>query len=226
MAPNYIFVHQSKKEELLKALEKWMGKIYGATSEERSQSTSIARKVNVHHFKRVKDLIDDAKAKGSQVLLGDNYNEADCYIEPTILVDTPEEAHIRKRRDFSVRSCKSSPTTTSTTSSNTSIPSPIHWACTSFPVPASSSIRSPRRPIPVLSPLTRPPCLSPTPTCPSAATASAASARRHGFAGFMAFTNEKAYLRQRVGFTTAKSFYPPFTNLKMKLIQFVVKYLS
>ena len=50
--------------------------------------------------------------------------------------------------------------------------------------------------------------------------------RAHGYSGFRAFSNEKAYFRQRIGFTLAKMFYPPYNNLKRKLVQLVVKFLA
>jgi aldehyde dehydrogenase (NAD+) len=34
--------------------------------------------------------------------------------------------------------------------------------------------------------------------------------KTHGFYGFEAFSNTRAVLRQRVGFTTVKTLYPPY----------------
>ena len=44
--------------------------------------------------------------------------------------------------------------------------------------------------------------------------------------GYLEFTNIKSVLRQRRGMTSGKMFYPPFTNLKKKLAQFVIRYLA
>ncbi|NQZ77592.1 MAG: aldehyde dehydrogenase family protein [Ekhidna sp.] len=48
--------------------------------------------------------------------------------------------------------------------------------------------------------------------------------KAHGHAGFLAFSNEKAVVRQRRGFTMAKSIYPPYTGFKKFMIDLMVKY--
>jgi len=48
--------------------------------------------------------------------------------------------------------------------------------------------------------------------------------KSHGMDGFMAFSNKKAVLRQRIGFTSAKLLYPPYTQLKNRLINILLKY--
>jgi aldehyde dehydrogenase (NAD+) len=49
--------------------------------------------------------------------------------------------------------------------------------------------------------------------------------KAHGHSGFIAFSNEKGVLRQRVGFTGIKAMYPPYTGKVQKLIGLLVKYL-
>ena len=48
--------------------------------------------------------------------------------------------------------------------------------------------------------------------------------KAHGYAGFIAFSNEKAVLKQRIGFTMAKSVYPPYSKFKDFIIDIMVKY--
>lgn len=48
--------------------------------------------------------------------------------------------------------------------------------------------------------------------------------RSHGKAGFQAFSNERVYFKQRVGFTTAKLLYPPYNKWKQKLVTLLLKY--
>lgn len=49
--------------------------------------------------------------------------------------------------------------------------------------------------------------------------------KAHGHAGFLAFSNEKGVMRQRVGFTGIKAMYPPYTGRVQKLVGLLVKYL-
>ena len=48
--------------------------------------------------------------------------------------------------------------------------------------------------------------------------------KAHGHTGFIAFSNEKGVVKQRTGWTMAKSIYPPYTGFKKFMIDFMVKY--
>lgn len=47
----------------------------------------------------------------------------------------------------------------------------------------------------------------------------------HGYYGFIAFSNEKAVLKQKVGITSIKVIYPPYTNKVKRLVKLFVKWL-
>jgi aldehyde dehydrogenase (NAD+) len=49
--------------------------------------------------------------------------------------------------------------------------------------------------------------------------------KSHGHFGFLAFSNEKAVLRQRVGSAAVNPLFPPFTLAKKKLIKGILKWL-
>ncbi len=49
--------------------------------------------------------------------------------------------------------------------------------------------------------------------------------KAHGYSGFKAFSNERAVLKQRVGFTAAKLIYPPYNKKVKFLIRFIMKFL-
>lgn len=48
--------------------------------------------------------------------------------------------------------------------------------------------------------------------------------KSHGFYGFQAFSHEKAILKQKNGFTAAKTFYPPYTRGSMQLVDWFLKF--
>jgi aldehyde dehydrogenase (NAD+) len=48
--------------------------------------------------------------------------------------------------------------------------------------------------------------------------------KAHGHFGFLAFSNEKAVLEQRVGFTPSKSLYPPYNFIGKKISQALLKW--
>jgi aldehyde dehydrogenase (NAD+) len=47
--------------------------------------------------------------------------------------------------------------------------------------------------------------------------------KSHGYYGFLAFSNEKAIVKQRHGFTTVKMFYPPYTSTVKRLVSWLLK---
>lgn len=49
--------------------------------------------------------------------------------------------------------------------------------------------------------------------------------KAHGYSGFKAFSNERAILKQRVGFTAVKLIYPPYNKKVKFLIRFIMKFL-
>ena len=63
------------------------------------------------------------------------------------------------------------------------------------------------------------------PELPTGGVGNSGLGKAHGHAGFLAFSNEKGVMRQRVGFTGIKAMYPPYTGRVQKLIELLVKYL-
>jgi aldehyde dehydrogenase (NAD+) len=47
--------------------------------------------------------------------------------------------------------------------------------------------------------------------------------KSHGYYGFLAFSNEKSVLKQKSGITTVKAFYPPYTTLSKKIMDWFLK---
>ena len=87
IAPDYIFVHESKKEELVKQLDKCIKAMYGDSI---GQSDSYCRIVNNKHYHRIKSYVDDALSHDATVERGGQMNDSDDFIEPTIVshIDT------------------------------------------------------------------------------------------------------------------------------------------
>jgi aldehyde dehydrogenase (NAD+) len=49
--------------------------------------------------------------------------------------------------------------------------------------------------------------------------------KSHGHSGFLAFSNQKSVLKQKIGLTSVKPLFPPYTKLTRKAIDFLLKYL-
>ena len=77
VAPDYLLIDRTVKDEFLRCLQKWMDAMYG---EDALENGDYVRMINRKHFDRVSALIDPAK-----VVYGGKTDPASLKIQPTIL---------------------------------------------------------------------------------------------------------------------------------------------
>lgn len=77
IAPDYVLVDNSVEDEFLSELKSALIEFYGNDPQ---LSKDYARIINTNHFRRIQSYLNDGK-----IALGGKVDEADLYIEPTIL---------------------------------------------------------------------------------------------------------------------------------------------
>jgi aldehyde dehydrogenase (NAD+) len=92
IAPDYLFVHHSVKEELLKKIALNFEKMYGVNIQ---QSKYFARIVNQQAFERLQKLMEHGK-----IVYGGKVDENERYISPTIIDDIKPEFPIMQHEIF------------------------------------------------------------------------------------------------------------------------------
>lgn len=92
VAPDYLVVHKSIKEEFLNHLSREIKKMLGKEPLDNSNYPKI---INEKHFRRVLGLIE-----GEKVILGGNYREESCQIAPTILDDISLQSPVMQEEIF------------------------------------------------------------------------------------------------------------------------------
>ena len=97
IAPDYVFVHESKKDDFLSAVKKYLKTFY---TEDASKESSYARIVNQKHFDRVKSYIDDAFSKGANIEVGGKFEEDQDYIAPTVMTNVPHDSTLMTEEIF------------------------------------------------------------------------------------------------------------------------------
>lgn len=100
VAPDYVLVHESKKEELILAVKEQMQKLYGESSEDIQDSPSYCRIVNTRHQDRINELLEDAVAQGAHVEFGGQTDREDCFIAPTVLTNISHDMKIMEEEIF------------------------------------------------------------------------------------------------------------------------------
>ncbi|GAB3497174.1 aldehyde dehydrogenase family protein [Spirosoma knui] len=100
IAPDYLLVHESVKQSLMQAMQTAIAAMYRPEEKPVEQSDSYARIVNNAHFRRIKELIDDAVQKGASVTLGGQMNADQNFIEPTILEGVTNDMRVMQDEIF------------------------------------------------------------------------------------------------------------------------------
>ena len=95
IAPDYLFVHESVKDAFLDALRARIAKAYG---KEPLASPHLAGIVNEHHAGRLGRLLDDALAKGAQIIGGGERNGT--RIAPTLMEAITPDMEIDQEEIF------------------------------------------------------------------------------------------------------------------------------
>ncbi|MGH6937146.1 MAG: aldehyde dehydrogenase family protein, partial [Methylocella sp.] len=96
IAPDHAYVHESCLPQFIDAAKAAIAKMYG----DAKQSPDYCRIINLRHFQRISRLIDDAKAHGANILAGDERDEAQQFIAPTLLTGANEDAAIMQEEIF------------------------------------------------------------------------------------------------------------------------------
>jgi aldehyde dehydrogenase (NAD+) len=99
ISPDYVFVRESQKDALIDEFRSRVRQnLYDADG--RLRKENIAQIVNDPNFARVKQLVDDALAKGAKVAVGGTLEPADRTIHPTLLTDVTPDMAIMQEEIF------------------------------------------------------------------------------------------------------------------------------
>jgi aldehyde dehydrogenase (NAD+) len=92
VAPDYVLVHASKKEELVQAMKKAIHQFFG---DDPVSSAEYGRIINAKQFDRLISYLPEGS-----IATGGDSNKEQLYISPTILLDVSPEARIMKEEIF------------------------------------------------------------------------------------------------------------------------------
>lgn len=220
VSPNYVLVHAKIKAKLTVELKKEFAKMYGKTKEEVERNNALTRVVNKRHFKRITSLIDSSIKQGANVVIGNSTNPDDNYISPTILDNVTTNSAIFKDEIFGpVLPLMEFQSIDEALSIINKEEAPL--ALYIF----SSSRKNTKNIINNTSAGTT--AINETTiqfihgNLPFGGNGHSGIGRSHGKYGFNAFSNERAILKQRRGFTTIKLIYPPTNKFKRFIVRFM-----
>lgn len=216
IAPDYLLVHEQVKEKLVEELVVQSNKLYG---EQRNYGAIVSR----HHHNRINDFMADAIDKGADLEFGGKSDRANLRFTPTLLSNVPMESKVMTEEIFGpilpmvvyndldkaieIVNSKEKPLALYIFSTNEKNINKVKKETSAGMMTINDTVLQFGHP-----------------ELPIGGVNNSGIGKAHGYTGFIAFSNEKAILRQRRGLTMAKTVYPPYSKLKNFMIDFMIKY--
>ena len=217
IAPDYLYDHESVKEKLIEELAIQSEKLYG-------KKEFYGGIISGHHHNRINDLMTDAIEKGASLEFGGTSDQDNLRFAPTLISKVSKDARVLTEEIFG-------PILPLITFSDLN---EVVEFINDKPKPLALYIFSKSgKNIDFIKKNTSAGMMTINdaviqfahPHLPIGGVNNSGIGKSHGIAGFIAFSNEKAILRQRRGFTMAKTLYPPYSKFKNGMIDLLVKYL-
>lgn len=221
IAPDYVLVHDSIKDNFVETMRKTIQQFYGDKGDVQ-QSTSLPRIVNQRHFNRVKKLMDDAVSKGAQVAEGGQSDASDNYVAPTLLTNVSDEMEVMHEEIFGpILPIKSYKTLQEATDYINTKPKPLAMYIfgkskqnreflLKNTTAGGTSVNETLMHIA-------------NPDLPFGGVNNSGIGKTHGLHGFIGFSNERAVLTRWGLSGLIKGLYPPYTAKTMGQIKMFLK---
>jgi aldehyde dehydrogenase (NAD+) len=225
IAPDYILIDEKIADNFIKELIEQTGKLFGANDKGFDQSPYYCRIVNDHHFLRLSTLLNEAIEQGAKLRFGGTVDRSSRFIHPTILSNVSPSSRLMREEIFGpilpVVTFKSLDEAIAIVNEQ---PKPL--ALYVF----SESKKVQQRILKETS--SGGACINDSGVhffqynLPFGGVNNSGIGKSHGYYGFLDFSNQKAVLKQRWGFTTVKAFYPPYTNQSAKILEWLFRLLK
>ncbi len=215
VAPDFIYVHEKVAERFTAAIIQ--------EAQNRFPKNDYTSIVSHHHLERLQSMLEDAMEKGAKIEWEGGIDKEKQKIYPVILSEVQDSMEVMKEEIFGpllpIRKFKDL--------------NDVIKQVNRRPKPLSLYIFSTsRKNIELISTSTSSGNLVINdcvlqfahPSFPFGGINNSGFGKSHGKAGFLAFSNEKSVLKQRRGLTMARLLYPPYSQLKNKLINLLLKY--
>lgn len=216
IAPDYLYVHDDVKDKLIEELVIQSEKIYG---DRECYGGIISRQ----HHNRINDLMADAIEKGADIEFGGKSDRDNLRFTPTLLSKVSRDSRVLTEEIFGpILPLITFRELSETVALINSKPKPL--ALYLFSKSRKNTEFITKNTTSGMMAINETVLQFAHPHLPIGGVNNSGIGKSHGYAGFIAFSNEKAMLKQRRGLTMAKTLYPPYSKFKNFIIDFMVKY--
>lgn len=216
IAPDYLFVHENVKDKLIEELVVQSEKLYGTKE---TYGGIISR----HHHNRINDLMADAIDKGADIEFGGKSDRDNLRFTPTLLSNVAKNSRVMEEEIFGpILPLMVFYDLNEVINFVNQKPKPL--ALYLFSKKKSVIDRVKKETSAGMMTINDVVLQFAHPNLPIGGVNNSGIGKAHGHTGFIAFSNEKAIVKQRRGLTMAKTVYPPYSGFKKFMIDFMVKY--
>jgi aldehyde dehydrogenase (NAD+) len=222
VAPDYILVDETVKQLLIDELKLYIKKYFAAGGDSFNTSASYCRIVNERHFSRINELLKDTLYRGAKLEFGGSIDEASRFIHPVIVSQVPVDARLMEEEIFGPIL-----PVVSYTNIDEAIQT-INAKPKALALYIFTRHKSDRRKI-IQETSSGAVCINDCAVhflqynLPFGGVNNSGIGSSHGYFGFLAFSHDKPVMKQKGGFTSIQAFYPPYTALSKKLMDWFLK---
>jgi aldehyde dehydrogenase (NAD+) len=223
VAPDFILIHSSKREEFVQLLKENIETLYIQELNGVEKSTDYGRIVNSRHFDRLNSLVDDASKNGATIAFGGKNITSENYIEPTILTKVKPSMMVMQDEIFGpILPIMDYEDLDKALAFINTMPKPLALYAFSksdkklsyiFHHTSSGGAVANDCVLHFIHP-----------ELPFGGVNNSGIGKSHGHFGFLEFSNQKGVLKQRVGFTVVTPLFPPYNRAKEMIIDGLLKW--
>ncbi|HEY0743356.1 MAG TPA: aldehyde dehydrogenase family protein [Chryseosolibacter sp.] len=221
VAPDYILVDEKIAPKFIQAFIDQTKKLF-AEDGNFEKSASYCRIVNDRHFSRLNDLLQDALDRGAKLEFGGNTNPSTRFMPPMVLTHVAPNARILTEEIFGpIVPIITYKKLEEVVESINSRPKALALYIYSNDRKTTKAILDQTSSGAV--------CINDSGihflhhNLPFGGVNNSGIGKSHGHYGFLAFSNEKPVLKQKSGLTSVRAFYPPYTSVSKKLMDWFLK---
>ncbi len=223
IAPDYLLVERSVCDEFLELLQQEVKVLFGRGEAITTASVDYSRIVSERHFLRLDSLVKDALAKGAKLFVSGSQDATAKFYPPTILTQVNNEMLVMQEEIFGpVLPVLTFDSEHDVVEMINGKPKPLALYVFSYRKAFREFILKETSAGGV--------CINDCviqfihPNLPFGGVNNSGIGKSHGYAGFLAFSNEKPVVRQKRGLSNAYLFYPPYTSLKRRILDVVLRW--
>ncbi|WP_345070881.1 aldehyde dehydrogenase family protein [Hymenobacter fastidiosus] len=223
VAPDYLLVQEQVRDQLVQEIRSATRRLYDPKGEGVQKSSSFARVINGHHFQRLSRLLEEGQRRGGTLEMGGIVDSSECFIEPTLIDGVPTDTGLWSEEIFGpILPMRTYRTLMEAVDFVNERPRPLALYLFSRSADNRRYLlkHAPSGGAAINDTIVHLMHLE----LPFGGFGNSGMGRCHGRYGFDAFSNLKGVLQQRVGQTSVKLLYPPYTTKVKKMIALVMRW--